>query len=76
MLVTHGTFVPSEEYYSHTEWSEMARNLFNSNFPFVAVQTPNAKKFLSQQKNVSSLQIKTGALIYSRNNHSNIYHIN
>lgn len=71
MLVTHGTFVPSEEYYSHTEWSEMARNLFNSNFPFVAVQTPNAKKFLSQQKNVSSLQIKTGALIYSRNNHSN-----
>jgi hypothetical protein len=73
LLITHGSHTPQTDSLSSYEWSIHAHQMFNSMYPFVAIQTPWAKKFLKKQDGVISKAIDTGPLIYvqpSANIHS------
>tara|TARA_B100001939_G_scaffold339074_1_gene345413 strand:- start:1566 stop:3566 length:2001 start_codon:yes stop_codon:yes gene_type:complete len=66
MLVSHGTHVPHQEKWVKKEWNEHARFMINTHFPYVAVQTPWAEKFLSDGENSISKPIVTGPLLYAK----------
>ena len=70
MLISHGSHVPHAGNVSDLEWSIHAHTIFNSKYPFVALQTPWAKKFLNQQSEVVSYGIDTGPLLFARKNPS------
>ena len=65
LLITHGTHVPQKMTLPSYEWSIHAHTIFNAMYPFVAIQTPWAKKFLKKQSGVVSKSIDTGPLIFS-----------
>ena len=65
ILISHGTHIPHKEKWPKKEWDDHALSMINTHFPYVAVQTPWAHKFLEQQRNVISKPIITGPLLYS-----------
>ena len=68
ILISHGSHVPHSGDISELEWSIHAHTIFNSKYPFVALQTPWAKKFLEQQDEVHSQAVETGPLLFSQMN--------
>ena len=66
ILISHGTHVPQDNKYANIEWSEHARTLMNTDYPYVATQTPWASKFLHQQKELVSKTIETGPLLFAK----------
>ena len=68
LLVTHGSHVPQDQPIPSLEWSIHSQTIFNSHYPFVAIKSPCAEKFLDKQVNVISKIIITGPLMVSQNN--------
>jgi len=68
LLVTHGSHVPQVNLIPSLEWSLHSQTIFNSHYPYVAIKSPLAKKFLDKQVNVISKKIITGPLMISQNN--------
>jgi len=68
LLTSHGSHVPHAGDVSELEWSIHAHTIFNSKYPLVAFQTPWAKKFFKQQREVVSQGIDTGPLLFARKN--------
>ena len=66
MLVSHGSHVPQENKYARIEWGEHARTLLNTDYPFVAAQTPWALKFFDGLQEVSSKLVITGPLLLAK----------
>jgi hypothetical protein len=66
LLISHGSHVPHSGEVAELEWSVHAQTIINSNYPFIALQTPWASKFFKEQKNVVSCGIETGPLLFSR----------
>jgi hypothetical protein len=73
MLISHGSHVLHENLLAKYEWSIHAHTIFNSKYPFVALQTPWAKDFFKDQNDALSQGIETGPLLLSRGNYSNNY---
>ncbi len=71
LLISHGT-VPPNQSLAELEWSIHAHTIINSHYPFVAIQTPWAKKFLDTQDGVISKSIETGPLLFARKQENNI----
>jgi hypothetical protein len=67
LLISHGSHTPHSETIAELEWSVHAQTIINTDYPFVALQTPWASQFLQEQKDVVSRGIKTGPLLFSRN---------
>jgi len=66
ILVSHGSHVPHQQKYSEIEWNEHARTLFNTHFPFVAIQTSWAGRFFEAQKKALSVPVNTGPLLFAQ----------
>jgi len=66
MLVSHGSHVPHPNEVAEIEWSEHARTLMDTHFPFVAVQTQWAAKFLQSNSEGGSRQLVTGPLLFAQ----------
>jgi len=72
LLISHGSHVPHNQSLAQLEWSIHAHTIINGHYPFVAIQTPWAKKFLNSQNEVISKSIKTGPLLFARKQENNI----
>jgi hypothetical protein len=72
LLISHGSHVPHNQSLAELEWSLHAHTIINSHYPFVAIQTPWAKKFLNIQDGVISKSIETGPLLFARKQENNI----
>jgi len=70
LLISHGSHTPNNEELAKLEWSIHGHTMINSHYPFVAIQTPWAKKFLNTQSNVVSRSIETGPLLFARKEES------
>ena len=66
LLISHGSHVPHNQSLAELEWSIHAHTIINGHYPFVAIQTPWAKKFLNSQNGVISKSIETGPLLFAR----------
>jgi hypothetical protein len=66
LMIPHGSYVPYTGKVSDVEWSIHAHTMINSRYPFVALQTPLALRFLNLQKDVVSIGLKTGPLILAK----------
>jgi len=66
LLVSHGSHVSHKGELAEIEWSEHARTLFDTHYPFVAVQTRLAELYASNIKNLRSVPIKTGPLVFGK----------
>ena len=66
LLITHGSHVPQTDNLPSYEWNIHAHTIFNGMYPFVAIQTPWAKKFLNNQDEVISKTIDTGPLLFKK----------
>ena len=66
MLISHGTHVPQDNQFAKIEWDEQARTMMNTHFPFVAVQTPWAERFLEKVEGLHSVPIETGPLLITK----------
>jgi len=75
LLVTHGSHVPQDQPIPSLEWSIHSQTIFNSHYPFVAIKSPCADKFLDKQVNVISKKIITGPLMISQNNQDMDYRL-
>jgi hypothetical protein len=65
VLISHGSHTPHQGKIASNEWNEHAKTLFNTHFPFVAIQTPWASKFFDMQKEMLSIPIDTGPLLFA-----------
>lgn len=65
MIIPHGTFVPSTDYYSRLEWQENALGIVNTPYSSVALQTPLIEKFI-QENDISKNCIITGPLLFGQ----------
>jgi len=70
LLISHGSHVPHNHTLAELEWAVHAHTIFNSHYPFVAIQTPWAKKFLNGQDGVISKSIETGPLLLTHKHKS------
>ena len=68
LLISHGSHSPHNEKIAKLEWSIHSHTMINSHYPFVAMQTPLAKKFLNMQDDLISKKIETGPLLLAREN--------
>jgi hypothetical protein len=68
LLISHGSHSPHNEKIAKLEWSIHSHTIFNSHYPFVAIQTPLAKKFLNMQDDLISKEIETGQLLLTTEN--------
>ena len=66
ILISHGSHTPHQEKIANNEWNEHAKTLFNTHFPFVAIQTPWASKFFEMQKEMLSIPLYTGPLLFAK----------
>jgi len=66
MLISHGSHVPQINNYANLEWNEHAKTLMNTDYPYVAAQTPWATKFLNKQKELLSKVVTTGPLLFAK----------
>jgi hypothetical protein len=66
LLIPHGSYVPHNDSIADLEWSRHAQTMINSKFPFAALQTPWASKFLKEQRSVLSQGVITGPLIFGK----------
>jgi len=66
LLIDHGSHTPQTALSPSYAWSVHAHTLFNSMYPFVAIQSPWAKKFLKKQDMVVSKSITTGPIIHAK----------
>jgi hypothetical protein len=66
MLITHGSHVPHTQEIAKKEWSEHARTLLTTHYPYVAVQTLWADRFLRDQTGFISKPILTGPLLFAQ----------
>ena len=64
-LVSHGTHVLSKDVLAKGIWQDHASYMFLSDFPFISVQTPQSLNFLNSIKDLPSIPLKTGPLIFS-----------
>lgn len=64
LLITHGSHVPQKDALPNYEWIVHAHTIFNGMYPFVAIQSPWAKKFFKKQDKVVSKTIDTGPLFF------------
>jgi hypothetical protein len=67
MIIPHGTFAPITDEYSKKEWAENALGLINTPYQYVALQTPMAQEFISENP-VKSQPVITGPLLFGRGN--------
>lgn len=72
LLITHGTHTPQKDPLPSYEWSVHAHQIFNSMYPFVALQSPLAKKFFLSQKEVFSKTIETGPICFAEKNNNTL----
>ena len=66
MLVTHGTHTPEVNKWSNVEWSEQNLVLLNTQYKYVAIQTPWCAKAVQEQKTNISIPVVTGPLLFAR----------
>jgi hypothetical protein len=67
MMIPHGTFAPITDEYSKKEWVENALGLINTPYKYVALQTPLAQEYISENP-VKSQPVITGPLLFGRGN--------
>jgi hypothetical protein len=72
LLISHGSHVPQSNALAKLEWSLHSHTIINSHYPFVAVQSPYAEKFLNSQNNLISKPIRTGPLLFGRRQKTNV----
>lgn len=65
LMIPHGSFTPISDEYSKKEWRENALGLITTTYKYVAIQTPMAKRFLSDIP-ARSEPIITGPLLFGR----------
>jgi len=66
LLISHGSHVPNNNLMAKLEWSIHSQTIFNAHYPFIAIQTPWANKFINNQDEVISKKIITGPLIIAQ----------
>ncbi len=64
LLISHGSHVPPENEYEMMEWKEHAFGLINTQYQYVAIQSPWAKAFIDKVP-IKSKQIITGPLLFA-----------
>jgi hypothetical protein len=62
LLISHGSHTAQTSEQARIEWDVHGRTLFNSHYPFVAIQSPFAKQFYDQQQMLSQA-VDTGPLL-------------
>jgi len=70
LLISHGSHVPHTQPLAELEWAIHSQTIFNAHYPFVAIQTPWANKFLMNQKQILSKKIITGPLLFAQQHHN------
>ena len=75
LLISHGSHVPHLGTIAELEWSIHAQTIMNTDYPFVALQTPWAFQFYQEQKDTVSIGIKTGPLLFSRKGANTFYRV-
>ncbi len=65
MLISHGSHVPPRNRYEKIEWSEHGLGLMDTDYDYVAVQTPWAEAYL-QEMGTRSETIRTGPLLFGK----------
>ena len=65
-LISHGSHVPPKGKFERIEWSEQGRGLIDAKYPFVALQTPWAKRYVEDLGLRWSKPICTGPLLFAK----------
>jgi len=65
-LISHGSHVPPKGKFERIEWSEQGRGLIDAKYPFVAIQTPWAKRYVEDLGIRWSKPICTGPLLFAK----------
>jgi len=65
MMIPHGSFTSAYDEYSEKEWKENALGIINTQYKYVAIQTPLAGKYLSDMS-LNSKPVITGPLLFGR----------
>nr|WP_319395139.1 hypothetical protein [uncultured Desulfobacter sp.] len=65
LMISHGSHVPPKNEFETIEWQEHGRGLMNTQYPYVALQSPWAHKYLSVLPCDSTL-LKTGPLLFGK----------
>lgn len=65
LLISHGSHVPPKNEYEMIEWKEHGLGLMNTDYEYIAVQSPWAKAYLEKIPS-NSKQIITGPLLFSK----------
>lgn len=66
ILISHGSHISHSGEIAEKEWNEHARTMFVTHYPFVAVQTQWAERFLKAQTELISKPLITGPLIFAQ----------
>jgi hypothetical protein len=65
-LISHGSHVPPKGKFEQIEWSEQGRGLIDATYPFIAIQTPWAKRYVEALGVRLSKPICTGPLLFAK----------
>lgn len=65
LLISHGSHVPPKNQYEYIEWNEHGLGLMNTDYQYLALQTPWAAKYLKHIP-TSSKTVITGPLVFAR----------
>lgn len=66
ILISHGSHVHHDHPIANAEWSEHARTMLVTHYPYVAVQTRCAGLFLEKESGLKSEMLITGPLILGK----------
>ena len=65
LMISHGSHVPPKNKFETIEWQAHGRGLMNTQYPYLALQSPWAQKYLSALPCDSKL-LKTGPLLFGK----------
>lgn len=68
VLISHGSYVPPKDRLEKTEWGEHGRTMIRAPYPYVALQSPLAERYLDAFPS-SGAVIRTGPLIWGTPSH-------
>ncbi len=68
LLISHGSHTPPHDETAAIEWKEHGKGLMNTRYPYLAVQTPWAQKYLEKIPSPHSKVLITGPILFARNN--------
>ena len=68
LLISHGSHVPPRGKYESIEWLEQGRGLIDAPFPYAALQTPWAERYIEKTGIRWSKPLRTGPLLFANKN--------